>query len=145
MLLKVDFSLEMYRWLYPLLYSRVLAFAKENGEDELAVRKRFVSLVAGDPSINLLITLEDNIPTAHCLYTLQLVGDKDIQAFVEQIKADTGHDEAFVKDCIAYLEAIPNLTRIGFTTLENKYKAWKKKYNFKVFRVFMVKEVSSHG
>ena len=143
MLIKVDFSKNMFRLLYANLYDRVAAFALANNEPEEAVKARFMSLIAGDERVQLLVDLDDNAQIkAHCLITFNQVTQDSLNAFVEQILSDSGHGESFAKDCIAFLENIPFVTRLTMATTEKKYRAFKKKYGFEPWKIIMVREVN---
>jgi hypothetical protein len=141
MLLKVDLSKELFRLAYNQLYSRVLKFALEHGDTEDVVKARFTALVAGDPSVTLLVNIEEAQVTAHCLFLLGQVASGDFNIFVDQLQVDSKHNEAFVKDCISFGENIPGVSRISMFTDEKKYKAFGKKYDFHVSKIFMYRDV----
>jgi hypothetical protein len=141
MLMKVDLSKPMFRLLYANLYNRVLSFAPPGKESEEAVKARFMSLVAGDERVQLLIDLDpDGTVKAHCLFLLNPLAN-GLSAFVEQVESDNGHNESFVKDCIAFVESIPSVNQIAMSTSEKKYRAFKKKYGFETSHVLMVRPV----
>ena len=136
MLYRVDFSIEAFRLLFDSIYRRVESFALSEGESPLDVKIKFASLLVGDGRYNVIIDLTESGVASHCLYV-----HNHPTIFVEQIKVDDPKNNSFAKDCLTYLENIPNITQIGMFSNENKYKAYKKKYGFKVSKVFMTREV----
>jgi len=144
MLYKVDFSQELWRLIYAQLYQRLLNFALECGDTENLVKSRFVSLVANDPSVNLLVEVDENgNVTSHCLFLLQQIQPEVYVVFCEQILVDLKHNETFVKDCLSYVENIPQVARISMFTDEKKYKAFKKKYEFTIDKVLMKRVIKN--
>lgn len=140
MLLKVDFSLESHRWLYAIIYKRVTDFYLEHGDTEETAKLRMLMLAANDPTITLLIKT-DKLPTieGHWLYTLRTDDNNELYAFIEQAEVDSKHDKQFMLDCIEYTSNIPNVTKICMACDENKYRAYKKSYEFKVDKVLMTR------
>ena len=138
MIYKVDFSIEAFRLLFESIYKRVESFALSEGESSLDVKVKFASLLLGDGRYNIIIDLTETGVSSHCLYV-----HNHPTIFVEQIKVDDPKNGSFAKDCLTYLENIPNIQQINMTANENKYKAFKKKYGFKVHKVLMVKSVES--
>ncbi len=141
MLSKVDFSQNIYRLLYGELYNRVLNFALRSGDTEAAVKERFIGLILGNEQVHLLVDLDVLAYIhGHCLFTLSPPGDTRT-LFVEQLECTSKNDTSFVKDCISYGEALPNVVLITMLTDEKKYKAFKKKYNFQVDKIPMYRTV----
>jgi len=151
MFLYTDFSLPFFRWLIPSILNRIESFALENDLDPKLASVRVSELILQAKDIVLLLDCVENDLSniqAHCLIKLIPSNDK-ISAYVEQIKVDSGHDEKFVRDCIQYVEVelkklYPALSEIVMSTREQKYRAFKKKYEFSVGKVLMsrpIKEV----
>lgn len=144
MLLKVDFNEPLFRALFPILFDRVAKFAIAEGGTEPQVAFKFAQMLANEGNNHLLIDfdIETNQVLAHCMYTVQN-SPVGLQIVVEQLEATTGHNQDFVKEALAYAETIPNATQICMGTSSKKYKAFQKKYGFSVYKVLMIKDIST--
>ncbi|SRR6266699_729947 len=100
MLLKVDFSQEMFRWLFQPLYRRVLDYTKDMGNAEEAVRVQFIDLLSNNPNLYLVIDLNGTDVQGHCLFCIQ--GDNVVILQIE------GSDE-FIPVVLQYIELLPNI------------------------------------
>lgn len=148
MLYKVDFTLSIWRWLFQPIYTRIEQGAISSGDNPEIARIRLSSLLINDPKFILLVNTKEENPSdinAHCLIQLVPLSDNKVQAFVEQLYTDSGHDTEFTQACTQYIETILTqyffITEIAMFTDENKYRAFKKRYSFNVRKVLMYKEI----
>lgn len=136
MLVKVDFSLPVFRMLYNDLYNRVLTRAVEDGDSEEAVKARFLALIAGDERVQLVVQVDNNTIKGHCLFTYT-----PPSIFVEQLTTDSKTGEDFTRECIEYGESLSGVEIVKMFTSESKYRAFRKKYEFEVEKVVMSRTV----
>lgn len=148
MLHRVDFSLDIWRWLFQPIYKRLEIGTLASSDSVNTVLPRMLALLRGEPSFILLLNCDDTDVTkitGHCLYQLNKLDEHRVQAFCEQLYTDSGHDTEFTKACISYAEVelskVYPITEITFLTDESKYRAFKKKYEFQVRKVLMFKEI----
>ena len=144
MLYRVDFSLEPWRWVFPIIYKRIESFAVEFDNSIAQVQARMAALVTGQPDICLLVQADEgdiSRITGHCLLLIQPYDSDTHVVLAEQIKVDSGHDSDFVESCIKYVETqlapVLHITKIIMTAQERVYRAYRKKYGFKPYRVIM--------
>jgi len=146
MLHKVDFSLEVWRWLYQPIYKRVVDFYLEFGDSLELAKLRMAILMVNDATITLLVkTKPDDLTQilAHCLFTIRTDDEKSYYAFAEQLKVDSGHDKDFVTECFAYGETLPRVSKVALMCKESKYKAYRKLYGFNVDQVLMSRDIKA--
>lgn len=148
MLHKVDFSLPLWRWLFQPIYARLESSVLASGDTLAVLQERITGLLVGDPKFILLVDTDSkdySKITGHCLLRLQVLPDSTIDAFCEYLFTDSGHGEAFTRACISYVEKevakLLPVSSISMLTDENKFKAFKKKYEFQVKKVLMTREI----
>ena len=142
MLYKIDFTTALSRALFSQVYDRLRKFALECGDTLDFFKMRMSQLQLGDPSIHLLVDLVEQDIVAHCLFQLStMYKELDIyQAAVEQLEIDSGKNEGFVEACFEYAKQF-NIGKIVMLSNENKFRAYKKKYDFRVLKVIMEKRL----
>lgn len=132
MLLKVDFSLATFRWLFQPLYQAVLTSAMSVGDTELLVKGRFLSFLLPDPNITFLIDLEENIIKGHCICVVNAN-----TAILEQLEGT----EEFKKQCLQYLEQHTEATSFTIFLPESDYLSFKTTFEFEVPKVALTRVI----
>jgi hypothetical protein len=141
-LYRIDFSSQLSRTLYDTLYQRLLAFGAITGEEnvEQYVKTRLAEIQAGNAEVHLLVNVQENgRVNAHCLIKFNRLSPESFEAFCEQLQVDGGVGEEFLKDCEAYVQQFPTVSRIRMLTDEGKFRAFRKKYGYEVVKVVMEK------
>ena len=135
MISRVDFTKDYWRYLYQPLYVAVRDFALQCGDSEEQVALRFGRLVAGDSSLGLLVEMSELKVESFFLYSLTPgIG------FIDYCVAKPRKDSTFLQECLEYLESLPGVAKLVFTTSRHDYRAFERKYGFTLDRVIMSRE-----
>jgi hypothetical protein len=146
MLYKVDFNVSVWRWLFQPLYSRIEQACIASGDPLDTHKTILTALLNNDPKYILLVDTLEHDPSkiqGHCLINLIPLADNKVQVFYTQLFTDSGHNTSFAHQCIDYSKVIAKeypVKELAMLTNENKYRAFKKKYEFQVRKVYMVRE-----
>lgn len=141
----VDFSKPEYRWMFEILYQRVLSFALAYDWTEEDVKTRFTRLLGGDLATELIVDLDfspDVKIKAHCLLNIE-----PPNVIVEQLKCDNAKDSSFTKYIVnEYLDKLAkkySLTHAVASTNRTQAKALEKQYGFVTYSYLIKKELKT--